>query len=108
MTATVPTPQLTAEQRAEALTKATAVRMARRAFKDAVVAGDHSLRSAIETAKRDEGLAGIRVVDLLQCLPRIGPKGAVSLMSRTGVAMSRRIRGLGPHQVAALLAAVGE
>ncbi len=99
----MPTPSLTAEQRAAALRKATAVRTARRAFKDALVRGEMRVGEAIATAKADEGLAGIRVNDLLQCLPGVGPKRAGDMMAALGIAASRRIRGLGAHQVAAIV-----
>jgi hypothetical protein len=98
------TPELTDRQRAEALVKATAVRSARRAFKDALARGEFSLEQAIKTAKGDEALAGIRVHDLLQCLPGVGPKRARAAMDEIGISPARRIRGLGTHQVDALLA----
>jgi len=97
------TPSLTPEQRAAALRKATAVRSARRSFKDAIIRGEIRVGDAIAAAKADEGLAGIRVHDLLQCLPGVGPKRADVMMAELGIASSRRIRGLGEHQVAALV-----
>jgi hypothetical protein len=96
-------PSLTSDERAAALRKATSVRMARRAFKDAVARGAFTLAGAIDAAKADEGLTGIRVHDLLQCLPGVGPKRASATMDAAGIAASRRIRGLGPHQVDALV-----
>ena len=96
-------PNLTSDERAAALRKATAVRMARRAFKDAVSKGSFTLAGAIEAAKADDGLTGIRVRDLLQCLPGVGPKRASATMAAAGIAASRRIRGLGQHQVEALV-----
>ena len=97
------TPELTVEQRAEALVKATAVRSARRVFKETLSRGEISLADAIVRAKADEALAGIRVHDLLQCLPGIGPKRASVLMEEIGISSARRVRGLGAHQVEALL-----
>ena len=98
------TPELTAEQRAQALIKATAVRSARRVFKESLAKGEFSLAEAISRAKADEALAGIRVHDLIQCLPGIGPKRATGLMEDIGISLARRVRGLGAHQVEALLA----
>ena len=98
------TPELTAEQRAQALIKATAVRSARRVFKESLARGEFALTDAISRAKADEALAGIRVHDLLQCLPGIGPKRATALMEDIGISSARRVRGLGTHQVEALLA----
>jgi predicted flap endonuclease-1-like 5' DNA nuclease len=99
----VATPELTDEQRAAALVKATAVRSARRVFKEELSQGQMSLQQAITRAKADEALAGIRVRDLLQCLPGIGPKRAESAMEEIGISPARRIRGLGTHQVEALV-----
>lgn len=98
------TPELTQEQRAQALVKATAVRSARRVFKESLSRGEFTLADAIARAKSDEALAGIRVHDLLQCLPGIGPKRASVVMDEIGISAARRIRGLGAHQVDALLA----
>ncbi len=100
----MPTPELTDEQRAQALVKATAVRSARRKFKDELARGGMTLEQAIRRAKADEALAGIRVHDLLQCLPGVGPKRSTMLMNEIGISSARRIRGLGAHQVEALLA----
>lgn len=97
------TPELSDEQRAAALVKATAVRSARRVFKEQVTNGDMTLSEAITRAKADDALAGIRVKDLLQCLPGIGPKRAMTIMEEIGISMARRVRGLGAHQVEALL-----
>ncbi len=98
------TPELSDEQRAQALVKATAVRSARRVFKEHLSHGDMTLREAIFAAKADDALAGIRVHDLLQCLPGVGPKRAAAIMSDIGISPARRIRGLGSHQVEALVA----
>lgn len=99
----MPTPELTDEQRAAALVKATAVRSARRVFKEELARGEMTLAEAISRAKKDEALAGIRVHDLLQCLPGVGPKRATALMEDIGISLARRIRGLGTHQAEALL-----
>ncbi|MBC7297701.1 MAG: DNA-binding protein [Demequina sp.] len=98
------TPELSDEQRAQALVKATAVRSARRAFKESLSHGEMNLSEAIRQAKADEALAGIRVHDLLQCLPGIGPKRATLVMEDIGISRARRVRGLGTHQVDALVA----
>ncbi len=103
MTSNAAAPSLTDDQRAMALRKATAVRAARRAFKDAIGRGDYGLAAAIGLAKGSEALAGIRTSDLLTSLPGIGEKKAATIMAEVGIAPSRRIRGLGRHQVASLV-----
>lgn len=100
------TPELSQEQRAAALVKATAVRMARRRFKQSLSDGEIGFGEAVALAKADEALAGIRAHDLLQCLPGVGPKRASDLMADIGIAATRRVRGLGEHQVASLVARV--
>ncbi|MFN3867061.1 MAG: integration host factor, actinobacterial type [Demequina sp.] len=97
------TPELSEEQRAAALVKATAVRSARRVFKEELARGEMTLHEAITRAKADEALAGIRVRDLLQCLPGIGPKRAEAAMEEIGISQARRIRGLGTHQIDSLV-----
>jgi len=99
----VATPELSDEQRAAALVKATAVRSARRAFKEELSRGEMTLEQAITRAKADDALAGIRVHDLLQCLPGVGPKRSAATMDEIGISAARRVRGLGTHQVKALL-----
>ena len=91
-------PSLTDSQRAAALRKATAVRMERREFKLRVEAGDLSLLAALDYARDHDAIAGIRVVDLLKCLPGTGPRRAEEAMVEIGIAMSRRLRGLGENQ----------
>ena len=44
----------------------------------------------------------MRVVDLLCAMPGVGKVRARQLMERIGIAESRRVRGLGTKQVAAL------
>ena len=44
----------------------------------------------------------MRVVDLLQSMPGLGKVRARQMMERLGIAESRRVRGLGTKQVAAL------
>lgn len=46
----------------------------------------------------DEALGKMRLYDLLQALPRIGPVRAQVMMESLGIAPSRRLRGLGQHQ----------
>lgn len=95
-------PPLNSVQRQEALRKAREVRSKRRGFKDKVAAGDHTIAAAIALARSDEALAGIRTLDLLRSLPGVGPRTAETVMAELGIAPSRRIRGLGEHQVSAL------
>jgi ribosomal protein S13 len=45
----------------------------------------------------------MKVVEALEALPAIGPTKAQAIMTRLGISSSRRLKGLGMHQRAALL-----
>ena len=97
-------PTLTPEQRRAALEKAAAARQLRADVKTRLKSSATSLTDVIESAKVDDVLAKLRVVDLLQSMPGVGKVRAKEIMQRIGIADSRRLRGLGAHQVTALLA----
>ncbi|MDQ0756337.1 integration host factor, actinobacterial type [Arthrobacter sp. B3I4] len=94
---------LTPEERADALQKAAAARVARAAAKDRLKSGELSIAQLLSASETDEAIARMRVVELLEALPRIGHVRAVAIMDRLGIAASRRVRGLGIHQRAALV-----
>ncbi len=100
----MPLPPLTAEQRAEALAKAGAARRERAEVKRGLKAGAVRLREVLEVRAHEEAIAKMKVLALLESLPGIGPVRAGQVMDDLGIARSRRIRGLGTHQVAALVA----
>ncbi|MFL5796892.1 MAG: integration host factor, actinobacterial type [Actinomycetota bacterium] len=60
--------------------------------------GTVSLEEALSRADDDEALGRTRVKILLQSLPGVGARGAVTAMDELGIAPNRRIRGLGSHQ----------
>lgn len=96
-------PRLTAEQRAAALRRATAVRAERGRLRTELKAGRLSLADLLDRAAEDESVAGMRVSALLEALPGYGRVRAGALLTGLGIATSRRVRGLGPRQRAALL-----
>lgn len=91
-------PTLTAEQRAEALAKATEARRRRSEVKAQLKARELTLSKVLKLADKDEALAKMKVSALLESLPRVGSVTAEALMSEIGIAPSRRLRGLGPVQ----------
>ncbi|MCL2316715.1 MAG: 30S ribosomal protein S13 [Actinomycetia bacterium] len=95
-------PTLSDEQLQAARKAATEARRARADLKTKVRTGEISLGQALDVAEDDEILAHIRVSDLLKALPRVGEKRAAGIMTRLSIASSRRIRGLGKHQLQAL------
>ena len=99
-------PDLTPEQRAQALEKATQARR-RREVKNALKARSMNLSEVLELADSDEAVAKMKVVSLLESLPRVGTNTAAVLMDEYKIAQSRRVRGLGPVQRKALVERFG-
>ncbi len=96
-------PKLSLEQRRAALEKATAARRRRADLKIALKKKEISLREVLALSDEEEAIAKMRVIALLEALPRIGPIRAQQLMEDLGIAPNRRIRGLGEIQKGALL-----
>ncbi|WP_345216392.1 integration host factor, actinobacterial type [Georgenia halophila] len=103
----MPLPPLTPEQRADALAKAAAARATRAEVKNKLKYSQVSLSEVLEQAKSDEALSKLRVVSLLESLPGVGKATARSVMADIGISEARRVRGLGPHQSAALVERFG-
>lgn len=99
---------LTPEQRAAALDKAFKARQARAEVKTELKAGRTSLSAVLDRSGSDEALSKMKVHDLLRSLPGVGDRRASALMEEIGIAASRRLKGLGVHQRAALLQKFGD
>lgn len=100
-------PHLTPEQRAQALEKATAARRVRADIKARLKNREITLSEVLNLAKKDESIAKMRVVSLLESMPRVGVTTAAALMNEYGIAQSRRVRGLGHVQAQALIERFG-
>lgn len=98
----MPVPELTAEQRRAALEKAAAVRRERAAVKNRLKHSGASLTEVLQVGQKDDVVGKMRVVDLLQSMPGLGKVRARNLMDRVGISPTRRVRGLGVNQIAAL------
>lgn len=61
-----------------------------------------SIAEVLHQGGSNEVIGKMRVVDLLQAMPGLGKVRARQVMDRLGIAESRRVRGLGAKQVAAL------
>ncbi len=96
-------PTLSQDQLRRAREQATAARRHRAEMKTAVKQGRATLRQAIELSMSDDVIAHIKVIDLLKSVPRVGQIRAVHTMKKFDIAENRRLRGLGPHQIAGLL-----
>lgn len=97
--------ELDAEARALGRERALAARRQRASIKDDVRRGRLSLGEVLSRRLSDPVIARMKVVDLLESLPGVGPVRAADLLDRCAIASSRRLRGLGEHQVAGLLRA---
>jgi hypothetical protein len=100
-------PQLTPEQRADALKKAAEARRVRAEIKNRLKYSQGSIKDVIELGKTDEIVGKLKVVALLEALPGVGKVKAKAIMADIGIAETRRVRGLGPHQASALIARFG-
>lgn len=97
-------PPLSDEQRQQARNAATQARRRRADVKQSLRAGDYSLAEVLNLAEQDDVVAHTKVVDVLRALPRVGTVRAAKVMERLDIAANRRLRGLGKHQTAALIA----
>ncbi len=97
-------PQLTDEQRQQALERAAEARRVRAEVKELLKTGSMSLSELFEQAATDDLIAGLKVESLIAALPGTGKIKAKRLMEELAIAENRRIRGLGSNQKEALLA----
>lgn len=92
-------PQLTPEDRARALAQAKAARQRRAAIKSQVKDGSLSIHQVIELARTDEVIAKMRVLELVESISGVGKIRGKALLERLEISLTRRIQGLGKHQM---------
>ena len=95
-------PPLSLEQRAAALEKAARARKERAEVKNSLKAGKTNLPDVIREGQADDIIGKIKVVSLLESVPGVGKVRARQIMTRLGIAETRRVRGLGHNQRQAL------
>lgn len=100
-------PQLTDEQRKQALAKAAEARKARAELKEKLKRGDTNLKEVLDQAQSDEIIGKTKVSALLEALPKVGKVKAKEIMEQLEIAQTRRLRGLGDRQRRALLERFG-
>jgi len=98
----MPLPTLTEEQRKLALEKAAEARRARAELKQKLKAGTLTLQEILEQPT-GETVGKMKVSAVLEALPGVGKVRAKKIMEKLEIAPTRRIRGLGDKQKAALL-----
>ena len=92
-------PILTAEERAAALLKASQSRKRRADIKSKIKSGEFSIVTVLEIAANEDAVAKMRVRELLEALSGVGKVRASALMERLNISPTRRIAGLGRHQI---------
>ncbi|MFW6869141.1 integration host factor, actinobacterial type [Nocardioides sp. CPCC 206347] len=95
-------PPLTPEQRQAALAKAAAARRERAEVKNRLKNSGGSISEVLAQGQVNDVVGKMKVLDLLQAVPGLGKVRARQVMERLGIAESRRVRGLGTKQIAAL------
>jgi len=97
-------PKLTDEQRRAALRKAAEARRVRAELKALIKMGSRTINDVLELADTNEIISRTKVLAILESMPKIGKVKARRIMQDIGIAESRRLRGLGDQQRAALVA----
>lgn len=92
-------PALTAEERSAALAKASQSRKRRAEVKAMIKRKELSIDMVLEIAGNEDAIARMRVRELLEALSGIGKVRAGTLMERLNISPTRRIAGLGRHQI---------
>ena len=99
-------PQLTDEQRKEALEKAAQARHERAELREKIKSGKVTLEEVLES---DDPIANrMKVSALIESLPGYGKAKAAKIMDELGISASRRVKGLGARQREQLIEALSK
>ena len=99
-------PQLTDEQRKEALEKAAAARHARAELREKIKTGQVTLEEVLDS---DDPIADrLKVSALIESLPGYGKAKAAKIMAELGISSTRRVKGLGARQREQLIEALSK
>ncbi|CAB4338510.1 MAG: guanylate kinase [Actinobacteria bacterium] len=96
-------PQLSENERAQALLKAKASRQERARIKSQVKSNELSIAEVLELAKQNEVIAKMRVLELIESKSGVGKIRGKAILDKLGISLTRRIQGLGRHQRTELL-----
>jgi hypothetical protein len=99
-------PQLTEEQRKQALEKAAEARRKRAEIKQQLKNGTLTLPQVLNRPD-DDTTGKMKVASVLESLPGVGKVRARKIMERLDISSTRRVRGLGAKQKEALLGEFG-
>ena len=99
-------PELTDEQRKQALEKAAAARHARAELREDIKSGKVSVQEVLDS---DDPIAQrLKVSALIESLPGYGKDKAAKIMDELGISSTRRVKGLGARQREQLLEALSK
>lgn len=99
-------PQLTDEQRKEALEKAAQARHERAELREKIKGGKVTLEEVLDS---DDPIANrMKVSALIESLPGYGKAKAAKIMDELGISASRRVKGLGARQREQLIEALSK
>lgn len=96
-------PKLSEQERKAALEKAAASRKRRAEVKKELKAGSLTITKIYEIAQRDSAVAKMRVMELIESIPGVGKVRSLAALEKLGISRTRRIQGLGKHQLQALI-----
>ena len=99
-------PKLSLEEKRKALKKAQEVRSKRAKIRQNLKNGKTNILEVLANIN-DDVVAKMRVVYLLESLPRIGKVKTKKIMNDIGIDETRRIQGLGNRQKQALIERLG-
>ncbi|HBE78874.1 MAG TPA: integration host factor [Firmicutes bacterium] len=99
-------PKLSLEEKRKALKKAQDVRSKRAKIRQNLKKGKTNILEVLANIN-DDVVAKMRVVYLLESLPRIGKVKTKKIMNDIGIDETRRIQGLGNRQKQALIERLG-
>ena len=99
-------PQLTDEQRKEALEKAAQARHERAELREKIKSGKVTLEEVLDS---DDPIANrMKVSALIESLPGYGKAKAAKIMVELGISATRRVKGLGARQREQLIEALSK
>ena len=99
-------PELSAAERKAALEKAKAARIKRAEIREQLKSGKLTVKKVLDM-KDDPVVGRMKVSTLIETLPGYGKAKCEKIMTELKIAESRRLRGLGERQEAALLERLG-
>ena len=93
--------------RSKGLEKSIINRRIRAEIKRQLIAGEITVSEIIVRGQEEEAIGNMRVKEMLMCFKWVGPTSVKDLMRRLDISETRKIKGLGPNQMEALVEKYG-